>query len=54
MRPLIPSDREVPQQFIDIMNRCWEEQPDKRPTFQDILTLLNNIPDSLLEAQKPM
>lgn len=33
-RPEIPTDQ--PQEFIDLMVRCWDQDPKKRPTFKQI------------------
>jgi hypothetical protein len=41
LRPIIHSA--CPPPFADLMRRCWDQNPDKRPQFQDILNQLNVI-----------
>jgi len=36
LRPKI-SDKEAPGAFIELMKRCWHENPDRRPSFGDII-----------------
>jgi len=48
VRPSI--NQQIPSQFAEIMNACWEENPEKRPPFSALLTKLNSIPDESLSA----
>ena len=38
-RPKIPED--VPREIAELMEVCWEEDPDKRPTFLEIINFLD-------------
>jgi serine/threonine protein kinase len=37
LRPKI-SEKECPGPFLELMRRCWDEDPDKRPYFGEIIT----------------
>ena len=32
-----------PPNVYDLMNKCWEHYPKDRPSFKEILTILNKI-----------
>jgi hypothetical protein len=34
---------DTPKQLIELMKKCWEHNPNKRPTFKEIINLLQNI-----------
>lgn len=38
LRPSIP--KKTPQQFSWLMRRCWDKNPDKRPSFSEIINQL--------------
>ena len=38
IRPLIPSS--VPENYAEIITKCWDDDPSKRPRFSDIVTSL--------------
>lgn len=42
LRPKI-SDKEAPGPFLDLMKRCWHEDPDKRPSFGEIIKELDSM-----------
>ena len=42
MRPKI-SERESPAPFLDMMKKCWDRDQDKRPYFDEIITLLEGM-----------
>eukprot|EP00026_Physarum_polycephalum_P010141 Phypoly_transcript_10292.p1 GENE.Phypoly_transcript_10292~~Phypoly_transcript_10292.p1 ORF type:complete len:311 (+),score=28.63 Phypoly_transcript_10292:351-1283(+) len=44
VRPVIP--QHCPSKFADIMLQCWETDPDKRPTSQELVTVLTEIEDT--------
>jgi len=48
VRPLVPSHLIIPAQLRELMEQCWQEDSTKRPSFPEIVTLLNNIPDTHL------
>lgn len=39
----LPAPEKVPDTVYQLMLRCWEYNPDKRPTFQEIHHTLVNI-----------
>ncbi|XP_015240974.1 PREDICTED: retinal guanylyl cyclase 2-like [Cyprinodon variegatus] len=41
-RPVVSPDY-APMECIQLMKQCWTEQPDKRPTFEDIFDQFKNI-----------
>jgi Protein tyrosine and serine/threonine kinase/PAN domain len=43
MRPLDPHNDAVPVQVIDLYTRCVAENPDERPTADEILKILENM-----------
>ena len=38
-RPIIPND--VPKEIAELMECCWDADPDKRPTFLEIINFLD-------------
>ena len=40
MRPKI-TDKEAPGPFLDLMKRCWADDPEKRPHFGEIIKELD-------------
>lgn len=40
LRPKI-SEKEAPGPFLDLMKRCWHEDPDRRPAFGEIIKELD-------------
>jgi hypothetical protein len=42
LRPKI-SEKECPGPFLDLMRRCWDEDPEKRPYFGEIITELQSM-----------
>ncbi|KAK7281881.1 hypothetical protein RIF29_10229 [Crotalaria pallida] len=44
-RPPLPS--ECPWALSDLINRCWSSNPDKRPHFYEIVSILENYSESL-------
>ncbi|XP_061105345.1 retinal guanylyl cyclase 2-like [Conger conger] len=41
-RPLVSPDH-APMDCIQLMKQCWNEQPEKRPTFNDIFDQIKNM-----------
>ena len=33
----------VPREYYELMKKCWEHSPSKRPSFFDIIDILNKI-----------
>lgn len=44
-RPPLPS--ECPVAFSHLINRCWSSNPDKRPHFEEIVSILRSYAESL-------
>ncbi|KAE9608505.1 hypothetical protein Lal_00020895 [Lupinus albus] len=44
-RPPLPS--ECPWRFSDLINRCWSSNPNKRPHFDEIVSILENFTELL-------
>ena len=40
-RPRIPD--EVPGQFAEMIRRCWEVDPAKRPSFEEMLPIFQQL-----------
>ena len=40
-RPIIPND--VPKEIAELMECCWDADPDKRPTFLEIINFLDEF-----------
>lgn len=49
-RPLLPSHG-VPAQLVALIERCWDRNPDRRPSFKAICLELKQIKASLLTEQ---
>ncbi|RWS29532.1 atrial natriuretic peptide receptor 1-like protein, partial [Leptotrombidium deliense] len=32
-RPIIPHDKDIPHEFIELITKCWKENPYERPSF---------------------
>ena len=43
LRPAIPADRYCPEQWQDIMKRCWAPRPRDRPKFTSVLQSLQKM-----------
>jgi hypothetical protein len=37
----IPED--IPKELVFVMQKCWEQQPESRPEFQDVVKALKKI-----------
>eukprot|EP00825_Cyclidium_porcatum_P024929 TRINITY_DN27247_c0_g1_i1.p1 TRINITY_DN27247_c0_g1~~TRINITY_DN27247_c0_g1_i1.p1 ORF type:complete len:343 (-),score=44.88 TRINITY_DN27247_c0_g1_i1:275-1303(-) len=44
-RPDIPSNLQVPQQFIALMKECWDRDPEKRPNMAQVIVKLVQMPN---------
>merc|ERR1712000_41900 len=47
LRPTIPADSNCPSQFKELMERCWDGDPKRRPQFQEICKILAVIRASM-------
>jgi hypothetical protein len=45
LRPEIPSH--CPALFASVMNQCWADDANSRPSFSQILAVLDNIDDDV-------
>lgn len=41
-RPAV-SPRDCPEELKELMEKCWNDNPDDRPSFENIRSLLRNI-----------
>ena len=41
LRPPIP--KKTPESFAKLMKRCWDRDPNKRPSFKEIIKDLQNM-----------
>lgn len=41
-RPAV-GQRDCPDDLIDLMERCWIDNPEERPTFESIGAIIRNI-----------
>lgn len=41
-RPFV-DDRDCPPDLMDLMKKCWNDNPDERPTFANIKTIVSCI-----------
>lgn len=42
LRPPI-REKDAPGPFLELMQLCWDRNPDKRPNFQQIISMLNQM-----------
>ncbi|KAK8883118.1 hypothetical protein M9Y10_045766 [Tritrichomonas musculus] len=42
IRPKLPSDSSIPDEFINMIEICWDQDPKKRPTFTQICEQLES------------
>ena len=42
-RPQLPDNLELGKPMLDVIRSCWVENPDQRPTFQQIRTTLRKM-----------
>eukprot|EP00002_Diphylleia_rotans_P006635 TRINITY_DN159_c0_g1_i7.p1 TRINITY_DN159_c0_g1~~TRINITY_DN159_c0_g1_i7.p1 ORF type:complete len:2480 (-),score=532.94 TRINITY_DN159_c0_g1_i7:244-7683(-) len=47
LRPKLPGTDIMPQQVQDLVKKAWDQTPDERPGFPDILKELNSVSSSL-------
>ncbi|KAG0588184.1 hypothetical protein KC19_2G223000 [Ceratodon purpureus] len=50
-RPLLPSNG-LPEQLVSLIERCWDGNPDRRPNFDVICFVLQQIKASLLTERR--
>lgn len=39
VRPPVSSDSEIPKEILDLMENCWNENPNLRPKMKDVLVV---------------
>jgi len=42
-RPQLPENLELGKTLVDVIRSCWQENPEQRPTFQQIRTTLRKM-----------
>lgn len=45
-----PIDNLVPECYRNLINKCWQKKPEKRPTFKQIIQLLTTNNDFILDT----
>ena len=48
LRPVI-GDREVPEKYIELINNCWDSNPNGRPSFKTIVKGFVDYKDSYFD-----
>lgn len=49
LRPTIPNS--IPRDFAELASACWQQEPDKRPLFTEVLPILSTtLPPSVLRS----
>ena len=48
--PLPPVSLACPRPYRDLMVKCWAQVPEERPSFQEILALIESMPDVMTDA----
>ena len=49
-RPVLPKD--MPREYSEIINRCWQRDPQLRPDFVDILPVLRELHEAMSPGPK--
>jgi serine/threonine protein kinase len=52
LRPVIPHT--CPDLFRDLMTTCWQDDAEKRPSFKEILAVLDNIDSETANSWIPL
>ncbi|XP_068720122.1 uncharacterized protein [Montipora capricornis] len=47
----LPRSPTINTEIYDLMQECWQEDPSKRPTFRDILSWMENLPQVSAKEQ---
>jgi serine/threonine protein kinase len=53
-KPTFPKDREIDPTLRDLMNRCWNLDPQQRPSFSHIVQTLRDAKDFLHLGEVPI
>ncbi len=43
----------MPKEYIEMMQRCWDVDPSKRPTIRELLDFANDYQDNLYKNESP-
>ncbi|KAJ5071113.1 serine/threonine-protein kinase tnni3k-related [Anaeramoeba ignava] len=43
VRPDLPTTEQAPQEIIDLIQRCWDHDPDVRPAFDEVCDILAKL-----------
>jgi proto-oncogene tyrosine-protein kinase Kit len=43
LRPEIPKEHDVPKEIVDLMKKCWNTDPEKRPHWKEIIQILKQL-----------
>lgn len=44
-RPALPPDNECPAKYVDVVELCWADCPEDRPSFPEVLTAIKREHD---------
>lgn len=48
LRPIIRTP--IPKAYHNLIERCWDENPSKRPSFEEIITELRTNPEFITDS----
>ena len=51
LRPDIPAD--MPEALAELMQKCWQQRPEDRPRFVEIVADLEALPNPITTAVHP-
>ncbi|KYR00994.1 hypothetical protein DLAC_11513 [Tieghemostelium lacteum] len=53
-RPPFPDDLQLDQRWIQVIEKCWDHLPKNRPTFQQLLQVLQQLPIIFIKKSSNM
>src|SRR5205085_3382250 len=48
------SDYKIPQLILDVIKKCWDADPLKRPKAEELYNLFDNLDDSARDRSNPV
>jgi len=43
LRPTVPNDEAVPENWVNLINKCWAPNPDERPDIDELIKLIEKL-----------